>query len=105
MSAMPGMAGCMGGMGMAGMDGMSSMGMPMGNMPMGNMGMGCMPGMASMPGGDGSSAMGAGNARTTNGLLGESSFEILRSALRMIPGTVSEDPRGFSLRCAVPNRL
>merc|ERR1719408_394240 len=41
----------------------------------------------------------------TNGSLGETSFEILQSALRMIPAQVSEDPRGFSLRCAVPSRL
>merc|ERR1711977_574157 len=51
-------------------------------------------------------AMGVGNGMGgANGSLGESSFEILQSALRMIPPQVSEDPRGFSLRCAVPNRL
>merc|ERR1719331_2778364 len=51
-------------------------------------------------------AMGVGNGmRGTNGSLGETSFEILQSALRMIPQNVSEDPRGFSLRCAVPNRM
>jgi hypothetical protein len=92
MGGMP--MGTMGGMPMDGM----GMGMGMGNMAMGNMGM--MGGMG--PG----NAMGVGNGmRGTNGSLGETSFEILQSALRMIPQNVSEDPRGFSLRCAVPNRM
>ena len=37
--------------------------------------------------------------------LGATSYEILQAAMRMVPPQVSEDPRGFSLRCAVPNRL
>merc|ERR1719310_2304296 len=96
MGGMPPM-GAMGGMPMGTMGGMPMDGMGMG-MGMGNMGM--MGGMG--PG----NAMGVGNGmRGTNGSLGETSFEILQSALRMIPQNVSEDPRGFSLRCAVPNRM
>jgi len=95
--------GNMGGMPMAGMDGMggmANMGMGMGNMGMGNMGM--MGGMNI----DATGAMGVGNGMGgANGSLGESSIDILHSALQMIPPHVAEDARGFSLRCAVPNRL
>merc|ERR1719444_454298 len=80
-----------------------AMGVGMGNMGMGNMGMmGGMGGMSVDAGG----AMGVGNGMSgANGTMGDSSMEILQSALQMIPPQVSEDPRGFSLRCAVPNRL
>merc|ERR1719253_670755 len=53
---------------------------------------------------DGGMAMGNAMGSSSSGL-GESSFGTLQAALKLIPPQVSEDPRGFSLRCAVPNRL
>lgn len=72
---------------------------------MGNMGMPNMGGMGGCPGGMGGMPMNGMEAMVAAGPTGQSSFEVLQSALRMIPPQVSEDPRGFSLRCAVPNRL
>lgn len=115
---MAGMGGCQGNMGMPNMGGMGGSGMPMGNMGgmamgmdgmggmgmgMGNVGMGNMGMMGGMGGMSPDGAM--GNSSASNGALGDTSFEILQSALKMIPAQVSEDPRGFSLRCAVPTRL
>jgi len=87
-----------GGMGGGMGSGIGSMVNPMAAMG-GSMGMGMGGGMGGMMGSSTGPSMGGG------GTLGSSSVEILMASLRMIPPQVAQDPRGFSLRCAVPNRL
>merc|ERR1740121_1962714 len=86
MMNMMGMMGMMGGAAGGDASGMLGMGCGMGNMGCGAPGAGCMAGMAGASG-------------------GATGMEILNSVLQMVPEGVASETRGFSLRCAVPDRL
>merc|ERR1740129_552244 len=66
--------------------------------------------MSAAAGGGGGSSRGGGGLPHQDLPLGHPGLgapgaQILMWALRMLPAEVIHDPRGFSVRCAVPNRL
>lgn len=67
---------------------------------------GCIGGMAAGSEGSLGTASGTDSGRRILGPPGgKSGMDVLTHVLQLVPQRVADDPRGFSLRCAVPGRL